>query len=379
MTPVDGIVIAWMVIWALFGTSRGLIEQVVSLTGLAAGAIAGSRLAPLALPDGRESVWLPLVSLGGAIVGATLVQAVLLTLVAPLRRRAMHGSARRFDRAGGLVVGALLGLALAWLIAAVALYQPGDRVAALRGEVQRSTILSAALRALPPDRVLGALARVDPFPLLPLPAAVLPPPDASVSASATAARAQGSVLQLRGRACGLVKQGSAWVVADDLVATNAHVVAGQTTTEAITPDGRTLTARAVHVDGDDDVALMRIDGLGLPSLPLGDAPRTGQTVVLLGYPGGGALTAETVTAAGPRTVFAPDAYGDGTGARSVVVTAGSLGPGSSGGPVVDPAGRVVAMIFGGSPDGDSGAAVPPGPIRRGLAGPLTPVGTGPCA
>jgi hypothetical protein len=187
VTPVDGIVIAWMVIWALFGSSSAQFAQDVYPTGLAAGAIAGSRLAPLALPDGRESVWLPLVSLGGAIVGATLVQAVLLTLVAPLRRRAMHGSARRFDRAGGLVVGALLGLALAWLIAAVALYQPGDRVAALRGEVQRSTILSAALRALPPDRVLGALARVEPFPLLPLPAGVLPPPAASVSASARAA------------------------------------------------------------------------------------------------------------------------------------------------------------------------------------------------
>ncbi|MGD9571666.1 MAG: CvpA family protein [Thermoleophilia bacterium] len=379
MTAVDGIVIAWIVIWALFGTSRGLVEQVLSLAGLAAGALAGSRLAPLLLPDGRESVWLPLVSLAGAIVGASLAQALLLTLATPLRRRVDTGTARKVDQGGGLVLGAFLGLALAWLIAAVALYQPGDRIAALRNEVQRSEILSAALRALPPDRVLGALARIDPFPLLPLPAAALPDPDPSVSAIAAADRAQGSIVQLRGRACGLVKQGTGWVVAEDLVATNAHVVAGQTETQVSAPGGRVLRARAVYVDGDDDVALMRVEGLGLPALPLGSAPDTGQTVVLLGFPGGRGLTALAVTAAAPRTVLAPDAYGDGRQPRSVVVTSKSLGPGSSGGPVVDRQGRVRAMIFGGSPDGTSGAAVPPGQIREALSAPLNPVSTGPCA
>ena len=261
----------------------------------------------------------------------------------------------------------------------MALYQPGDRVTALRDEVQRSNILATALRVLPPDRVLGALARIDPFPLLPLPAAALPPPDASVSASAVASRAQGSIVQVRGRACGLVKQGSAWVVADDLVATNVHVVAGQSATEAIIPGGGTLDARAVYVDGDTDVALMRIEGLDLPPLTLTDAPSTGQTVVLLGFPRGGGLKALVVTAAAPRTVLSPDAYGNGARPRSIVVTRGSLGPGSSGGPVVDDRGRVVAMIFGGSADGDSGAAVPPAAIRAGLRSPLTPVATGRCA
>jgi S1-C subfamily serine protease len=176
-----------------------------------------------------------------------------------------------------------------------------------------------------------------------------------------------------------VKQGTGWVVGDDLVATNAHVVAGQGDTQVIAGDGRVLSARAVYVDGDADVALMRVADLGLPALPLGDAPSTGQTVVLMGFPGGGALTAQTATAAAPRTVLAHDAYGRGRQARSVVVTRGSLGPGSSGGPVVDALGRVRAMIFGGSPDGESGAAVPPGPIRAGLRSSLVPVSTGPCA
>ena len=379
MTVVDGILIAWVVLWALLGAVRGMTEQVLSLAGLAGGAIAGSRLAPLLLPDGSESEWLPLVALATAICGALLAQALLLRLAAPLRQRMVRQPLRGVDQGGGLLVGAAIGLALAWLAGAVALYQPGDRATAIREEVQRSSILSAALRVVPPDELLGALARIDPFPLIPLPAAALPPPDESVLRDPVALRARGSVVQVRGRACGLVKQGSGWVADDGLVVTNAHVIAGQDDTRLIPPAGPSVAAEPVYVDADNDVALLRADGLDLRALSLGDAPGAAESVVLLGYPNGGALVAEAATAAPPRTVFAQDAYGDDTQARSVVVTRGTLGPGSSGGPVVDREGEVVAMIFGGSSDGRSGAAIPPGPIRRGLASPLRPVDAGPCA
>ena len=63
-----------------------------------------------------------------------------------------------------------------------------------------------------------------------------------------ALRARGSVVQVRGRACGLVKQGSGWVVGDGLVATNAHVIAGQDDTRLIPPGGPSLPAEPVYVD-----------------------------------------------------------------------------------------------------------------------------------
>jgi S1-C subfamily serine protease len=379
VTVVDAVVIAWVGVWALLGAARGMTEQVLSLFGLAVGAVAGSRLAPHLLPGGQESVWLPLVALAGAVIGAALVQAILLRLSAPLRRRMLRDPLRAVDQGGGLVVGAALGIALAWMAAAVALYQPGDRVAGLRDQVQRSAILSSALDAVPPDAVLGALARIDPFPVIPLPAAALPPPDPSVLEAPGARLAADSVVQLRGRACGLVKQGSGWVVADDLVATNAHVIAGQRDTTLTGPDGAALPAEPVHVDARNDVALLRADGLDLDPLELGDAPGAAEPVVLLGYPSGGPLVAEAATASAPRTVLVPDAYGRLSGPRVVVVTRGTLGPGSSGGPVIDRRGRVVAMIFGGDADGESGAAVPPGPIREGLGSALRPVPAGPCA
>lgn len=379
MNPVDAIVIVALAAFALGGARRGATEQLLSLAGLAAGALAGSRIAPLLLPDGRDSPWVPLAALAGALLGAMVVQALVLRLSLPVRRLLGRGPLRRVDQAGGLVVGAALGLALAWLVGATLIYQAGDRFGStLREQVQRSAIIRAALEAMPPDRVLGALGRLDPFPVVPLPAGALPDPDPAVLADPVTRAAAGSVVLLEGRACGVGRRGSGWVLRPELVATNAHVVAGQDSTTVRTPDGRSLTGRAVYLDPRNDVAFLRVPGLGGRPLPLGRSPQAPVAVALLGHPGGGPLRTAAGTASPPRTVIAPDGFGRSPGPRSVVVMRGALGPGSSGGPVVGADGAVVAMIFGGTPGRDETAAVPAGLIARGLEAPLRPVDTGPC-
>ena len=74
------------------------------------------------------------------------------------------------------MLGAGLGLAIAWLVAAAIVYQPVDRATALRDEVHRSAILRTALSLVPPDQVLGALARVDAFTFSPCPPPCCPSP-----------------------------------------------------------------------------------------------------------------------------------------------------------------------------------------------------------
>lgn len=378
MTLIDLVIVGWVVIWGAIGLGRGMTEQLLSFGGLALGAVVGGRLAPLVLGGRVGEEWVPIAVLVGAILGATLVQALILRLAIPLRVVVRRGPLRPVDAGGGVIVGAAVGLALAWLVAAVFIHVPGDRQgSAFREGVQRSAILSRALAAVPPDRLSGAIARLDPLPLVPITAGALPPPDDSVLARPQAAAARAQVVQVRGRACGAGRAGSGWVVAPDLIATNAHVVAGMDDPEVLVPDGRRLDGTPVHVDRTDDVALLRVPDLGLAPLPLGDAPSRPTSVVLMGYPGGGALRAEAATAAPPQAVFAPDVDGR-RQLRRVVTVRGSLGPGSSGGPIVDGDGRVVAMIFGGNPEGDAGAAVPPDQIREGLGGSRTPVGTGAC-
>ena len=375
MSAADLLLLAWVALLAVQGFFRGLAAQAISLAGIAAGGLVGAWLAPKVL--GADSPWVALASLGGASVGA-----LGLGLGAgPFADRARRSLATRrelrlLDGAGGIAGGAALGLAFAWLAAVLFLHEPAF---GLRRAVQRSTILPALVHALPPERVLRALDRFDPLPLLPQVAdANLPPPDASVLGSATTRAAARSVVKIEGLSCGLGVQGSGWMVRPGIVATNAHVIAGQTEPRVLAPNGRSEAGTVVYVDGRNDVALVRVGGLDIPPLPTDRAERFPVRAVLIGYPRNGGLTAAAATAGQPRTVLAPDAYRGRVRPRTVVPLRARVEHGESGGPVIDPDGEVFAMVFGGQRSGRGGYAVPIELVLRGLRSPLRAVSSGPC-
>jgi len=370
----DLLLVAWIAIFALQGAYRGLLAQALSLIGFGIGALAGSWVAPQFLAD--NSPWVAFASLVGAVVGASLLGAASVSIAeSPRRFLAFRPGLRLLDSVGGAGLGGALGLALAWLLAVVALHQPG---LGFRNDVRNSTILPKLMRAVPPDRVLQALNRFDPFPELALGGGRLPPPDASVLQSTGAKTAAGSVVKLHGTACGLGTQGSGWVVRKALVATNAHVIAGEHQTTILAPNGQTLDAQPVYVDSQNDVALLRVPSLALDPLAVDRDGKFPRKVVILGYPRDGPLTGTAATAGSPRTVIAPDAYDRRVGARMIVPLRGRVQPGESGGPVVDSRGRVIAMVFAGAKRGPNGFAIPVELVLRGAAKPLRPVSSGPC-
>jgi len=163
-----------------------------------------------------------------------------------------------------------------------------------------------------------------------------------------------------------------------MVATNAHVVSGQTDTRVLVPDGSQLDATLVYLDGTNDVALLRVAGLHAAPLPKDRTDVFPRSVVLLGYPRDGALAATPGTAGAPRTVVASDAYGERVRPRRVVPIRGRVQPGESGGPVVDRRGRVVAMVFGGSRQSRGGFAVPVELVAGALQRASDPIAPGPC-
>lgn len=371
MTLADVLLVLWVGLMAAQGFFRGLAAQVLSIAGVAIGAFLGSWLAPHVIPG--EST---LASLIGALTGAVLLGAAAGSLVGSARRFVLlRPTLRLLDTWGGAVAGAVVGLALAWIAAVFFLHEPS---LGLRPAVQRSAILPRLVRALPPENVLSALERIDALPVLPGLAERLPEPDPSVLRSPGARAAASSVVKVEGTSCGLGAQGSGWVVARNLVATNAHVVAGQSDTEVLTPGGLTLRAQPVYVDSVNDVALLRVGGLQAARLATREKDGFPQPVVLLGYPRDGALTAVAGTAGEPRTVLAPDAYRKRVRPRQVVPLRGKVQPGDSGGPVVTRRGAVVAMIFGGTKRGEGGFGVPVAFVLRGLTTPLRPVSSGPC-
>ena len=82
------------------------------------------------------------------------------TFRASLRIRSL----RAVDSVGGLVAGALTGLAVVWVFGAVGLQLPGQT--GLRHDIQRSLILRKLNSIVSPRKFLHALARVDPLPTI---------------------------------------------------------------------------------------------------------------------------------------------------------------------------------------------------------------------
>ena len=167
-----------------------------------------------------------------------------------------------------------LGLALAWMLGAVALQTPGARE--LREPIQRSALLRQLNSALPPSGpLLKALARFDPFPSIAGPAPNVRPPDARIARDPEVRAAGRSVVRVTGTACGLGVQGSGWVAGDGVVVTNAHVVAGQDDTAVqIQGAGQRLDAEAILFDAKNDLALLRVPGVsGVPALERNEGAR----------------------------------------------------------------------------------------------------------
>ena len=136
--------------------------------------------------------------------------------------------------------------------------------------------------------------------------------------------------------------GSGIVIDKGLILTNAHVVAGANVIHVATPDGDNIIATVVGSDPTLDLAVIRASHrLGLPSAPLGDSDRlrVGDWVVAIGNPLGLHHTVTTgIVSATRRTL-------DDSGVE-FLQTDTALSPGSSGGPLLDLAGRVVGVNVG---------------------------------
>ncbi len=381
MTTLDWMILLFVLILGLFGLRQGFIVGVLSFGGFAVGAFIGTRLGPLLLPQGSASPYAPAFGLVGALLAGAILASGLEGVGWRLRRTTMvMPGLGMLDGALGALLSAAVGLGIVWIVAAVAAQIP--TATRLRADIQRSEILGELNALLPPSGpILNALARLDPIPSLPgpLPALTAPPPliahDPAVSAAAR------SVVRVIGTACGLAIEGSGWVVRPEEIITNAHVVAGESdTTVEIEGHPPGLPAQAIAFDPTNDLAVLRVPGLGLPSLRLLAKPVTGTAGAILGYPENGPFDVQSARIGSTQQVLTQNAYGQGSVSRLLTPLRGLVRPGNSGGPVVDDAGAVLATVFagttGGGPPGGYGVAN--ATVAHELEHARTPVGTGPC-
>jgi uncharacterized membrane protein required for colicin V production len=374
----DWIAIAIVLVAALGGMRRGLVLSAFSLVGLAGGAYVGSRVAPHLLHGGSSSTWTPVAGLVGAVLGAMALQVAALFAGSFIRGGLRVTPLRLLDSAGGLLLGAVVGLAIVWVGASVALLTPGQT--GFRREVERSAIVKQLNAALPPRTLLNLLARIDPFPSIVGPRAPSLPPSKGVLRDSSIRDATSRVVKVLGTACGVGIEGSGWFAAPDLVVTAAHVVAGEQDTIVRIP-GQPFprAADVVVLDVHNDVAVLRVAGMNETPLPLAD-PKPGAAVAILGYPLDAGLGATPGRIGLTATVLTQDALGHGPTGRTITAVAGQVEHGDSGGPAVDAAGKVESTIFAARLGSASGYGVPSSIVRDDLAHAGTQaVQTGACA
>ena len=375
MTVIDWVALGLVLLAALGGAVQGFVWSGLSLAGLLAGAFLGGRLVPVLLTNGSRSHYAPVVALVAAVAFAVAFEVVGSTIGSLIRNRERAPGVRAADSAGGVVAGVLIGFAVVWVLGAMALQLPGQ--ADLRRAVQRSYVLQRLNEIVPPRSLLNALARIDPFPSFAGPPVPTQPPDPRVLRKPGVRAAAPSVVRVLGTACGLGVEGSGWVVAEGLVVTAAHVVAGEEDTEVVASSGGALTAQTVTFDPHNDVAVLRVDNLDAPPLRLKD-PQPGAAIAIVGYPLNGPLEASAGRIGETETVLAQDAYGDGPTRRVVTSLGGTVEHGNSGGPAVDASGAVQATVFAARATGSGGYGVPASVVRRDVAAAGGPVATGPC-
>ena len=384
MTILDLLIAVFVLALAAVGFERGLIRSALPLVGFLLGAAIGGRLGPALLAGGSESAYAPVITAACGVLLGALLAVALEGVGSALRDRAGMGKAAgRLDGLGGAALLGALGLFVAWAFGAVALHTPGTGAMELRSAVQRSAILGALNDALPPSGpLLNVLRRIDPTPSLEGPEADVGPPDPKLAGDPEVEAAGESVVKVLGTACGLGVEGSGWAIGPQLVATNAHVVAGEQDT-TVTPraGGPELDATVVHYEPRNDFALLRAPGLELPALHLVPDPESGAPGAVLGFPENGPYTVSPVRLGTTAEVTSEDSYGRGPIRREMTAFRGEVRSGNSGGPVVDAGGRVLTTVFGselgGGPPG--GLGVPNQVAAQALRTKLEPTGTGPCA
>lgn len=381
MTQLDWIIVIFAALLAIFGFRRGFIVAVLSFGGFAIGAFLGTRLGPLLLSHGSSSRYAPAFGLIGALFAGAILATGFEGIGLRIRRVLVLPGLGLIDGLLGALLSAALGLAIAWVLAALILQ--ATPTTHLRADIQRSEILRELNRLLPPSGpILGVLASLDPLPQLAGPLPSVAPPSALIAHDPGVRAAAHSVVRVLGTACGLEIEGSGWVAEPGVVVTNAHVVAGEQDT-TVEVEGRepALSAYAIAFNPNVDIAILRVPGLGLSSLTLADNPAAGSAGAILGYPEDGPFQALPGRIGTTQTIVTDNAYGQGPVSRLLTPLRGLVRPGNSGGPVVGTDGRVLTTVFASTtsrgPAGGYGVAN--ATVAQMLAGAGQMVGTGECS
>lgn len=384
MNFLDLLLLILAILAAIGGWKLGFLRRLSGWLG----AGVGLGLAILVLPELTNRLGtvsdVTILAVGAAVlvVMTSIGQGLGSLLGSRLRLGVDSTAGRTVDAIGGAALGVFGVVVLVWLVVPVMADTAGWPSAAARG----STIIRALSDHLPnPPSQITELEReltggefpqvfagLREAPELP------PPPAGSPIGEELLGQTSASTVQLRAAACDRIQSGSGFFVADQLVATNAHVVAGSTRLSVVTTDGEERDGRVVAFDPDLDLALVSTS-MDRPVLPLAE-PVVGDVGLVMGFPGGGPFEPSPFQVGERLSATGFDIYEQGLVERDLLVLSSELAPGDSGSAVLRDDGSVIGVAMAIAPDRAGVAYALTSTELTDLIGrsTLEPVGTGAC-
>lgn len=360
---IDIALILLAVMAGISGYRHGAVASALAMAGMILGTVAGILVAPHIidhLDDQRSRLLAVIIIL---LILVLIGETAGMVLGRAARRSLRVVALRRIDSVFGAVLHVIAILVVAWLIA-IPIENSGST--GLATAATDSKVLAQVDRFGPtwlrdvPDDLNGMLREsglvpdaIGPFGKTPVTA--VSPPDLSLQTAPIVSQIRPSIVKIISEApsCGQELEGSGFVVSPGRVMTNAHVVAGTSATQVHATSG-TFDATVVYFNPANDVAVLDVPDLSAPALrfKLGNAV-TGADAIALGYPEGGPYTASAARVRKQIRLESGNIYQQGAEMREVYTIRADIRQGNSGGPLIDPGGQVLGVVFGAAENSES--------------------------
>ncbi len=348
---IDIIIVIAIIISLFRGYSIGFIRQFLSTVGFFAGLFIGAKLEKYTVVWGHSTNTKSLIglitTLGVAMILVTIMEYVGIII----KNKLIKIKINLIDSGLGSIISVVTLVLGIWLIASLI---NSLRVPQIQSYINKSSIISYLNSKLPPAPViLGDLGKIiDPngFPQVfingePVISQTAQLPQLSQFQSIIN-KDQNSVVKIIGQGCGGIVEGTGFVVAPNIIMTNAHVVAGINKPYITTLFGQNYEARPILFNPNLDLAILKVNGITSASIPLSNQiSNNGTQGVVIGYPGGGNLTALPASIINQVEATGQNIYGSSTVTRSIYELNANVIPGNSGSPMINSKGQVVAVIF----------------------------------
>jgi len=347
---IDLLIVVIVISSVIRNWGSGFVRQLFSVVGFFVGLFLGRYIEIFTLklvhtPTSRAIVTI-ITILGVALLGLTAGEYVGLKLKA----KSLRSRFNNVDNGLGTILTAITVLLLVWLTASVIINLPATK---LKADIKKSSIIADLNKIMPPaPNIISDLGKlIDPngFPDVFIGSEPIPKSNVNLPSlgdlSSAVKKDQDSVVRIQGLGCGGIISGSGFVVRNDLVATNAHVVAGIASPIVEDSNGR-HRAEVISFDPNLDLAVLKVSGLaGKPlNIDLSNI-NSGMPGAVLGYPGGGPFNAGPAAVMEEFDAIGQNIYGNQKTERDVYEIQATVIPGNSGGPLIEENGSVMGVVF----------------------------------